>query len=210
MTRISRTFTYDLADDYLAQTNNLRKSGSWTYQGPDRIWVFLDPETNKLDSTIFYTFEEDGPNIPSPMGCIKMEVDCNANPLFCTLIGASDHVDGATLPQYTENLPNGEIYTRPLDPMPDHTYDFNQATYDPNTQEWAYPWKETWVTWDEIRSVVATQLTEVTLEISKLTDLPSEMRSQLESYKAELENFETTWAGVAAYKVWRPTHPFSG
>jgi hypothetical protein len=208
MARISRLFTYDLADDYLAQTNTLKKSGTWTYQGPDRIWVFLNTETNKLDSTIFYTLEEDGPNIPSPLGCTKLEIDCNSNPLFCTLIGASDHVDGGALPQYSEVLPNGELYTRPMDPMPDHTYDFNNATYDPTTNQWSYPWKETWVTWDDIRSIVQTQLSEVEVELRKLSDLPSSMRTRLEAYKTELENFETTWAGIDAYKVWRPVHPF--
>lgn len=209
MTRISRIFTYDLADDYLAQTNNLRKTGTWTYKGPDRIWMFVDNETNRPFGTNFYTLEENGPNIPTPLGCTKLEIDCNANPLFCTLIGASDHVDGASLPQYSEVLPNGELYTRPMDPMPDHTYDFNNASYDPNTEQWSYPWKETWVTWDSIRNTLATQLAEVTLELGKLSDLPSTMRTQLEAYKSELENFETTWTGVAAYKVWLPTHPIS-
>ncbi len=209
MTRIAKLFTYDLADDYLAQTNDLRKTASWTYSGPDRIWMFLDAETNKPFGTNFYTLEEDGPTIPTPEGCIKLEIDCSSNPLFCTLIGASDHVDGGSLPQYSENLPNGEVYTRPESPMPDHTYDFNGAEYNPETQTWSYPWKATWVTWDDIRRVVATQLTEVTLEIAKLTDMPTSVRSKLIAYKEELENFETTWAGIDAYKVWLPVHPLS-
>lgn len=209
MTTISRLFTYNLADDYLAQTNQLKKVGDWTYRGPDRIWVFLNNETNTLLGTNFYTLEQDGPTIPTPLGCTKLEINCNADPLFCTLVGASEQVDGALLPQYTENLPNGEVYTRPKNPMPDHTYDFNRATYDQETQTWSYPWKETWVTWDALRERVASQLTEVTLELRKLTDLPPDMRATLESYKLELENFETTWAGFEAYKVWPPTHPFS-
>jgi hypothetical protein len=208
MTRISKLFTYDLADDYLAQTNELKKTGNWTYKGPDRIWMFVDQETNRPFGTNFYTLEEDGPSIPSPEGCFKLEVDCNANPLFCTLIGASDHVDGGSLPQYSEELPNGETYTRPMDPMPDHTFDFNGAVYDSEAQVWSYPWKATWVTWDDIRKVIASQITDVTLELSKLTDLPSSLLTQLTAYKTELENFETTWAGVAPYKVWLPVHPF--
>jgi hypothetical protein len=209
MTRISRTFTYDLADDYLAQTSELRKSASWTYNGPDRIWVFLDNETNKLYGTNFYTLEEDGPSIPSPLGCTKLEINCQANPLFCTLVGASDHVDGDALPKYSEDLPNGEVYTRPLNPMPDHTYEFNDAEYNPRTQQWSYPWKKTWVTWDDIRSVVASQLSQVETELRGLSDLPSSLRTMLETYKTELENFETTWAGIDAHKVWLPIHPIN-
>lgn len=207
MTRISRVFTYDLADDYLAQTNELQKVASWTYRGPDRIWAFVNNDTNKLYGSNFYTLEEDGPTIPTPEGHTKLEIDCSSNPLFCTLIGASDPVDGNTLPQYSENLPNGEVYTRPMHPMPDHTYDFKEAEYDPASNSWSYPWKKTWVTWDDLRTVVAKQLADVTLELSKLADIPSSMRSQIEAYKTELENFETTWAGYAAYKVWLPNHP---
>lgn len=207
MTIISKLFTYDLADDYLAQTNELRKTGTWTYRGPDRIWMFVDNETNAPFGTNFYTLEEDGPTIPTPEGCTKLEIDCNSNPLFCTLIGASEHVDGGSLPQYSEELPNGETYTRPMDPMPDHTYEFNGAVYNPETQSWTYPWKSTWVTWDNIRTIVATQLSEVTLELAKLSDMPPSLLATLTAYKTELENFETTWAGVDAYKVWLPTHP---
>lgn len=209
MTRIAKVFTYDLADDYLAQTNDLRKSGTWTYQGPDRIWVFLNTEDNTLYGTNFFTLEQDGPSIPTPLGCTKLEVDCGANPLFCTLIGASDNVDGATLPQYSEDLPNGEVYSRPADPMPDHTYDFDQAVYNPESLTWSYPWKQTWVTWADLRKIVASQLEEVTIEVRKLTDMPASMLTQLEAYKTALENFETTWAGYEAYKVWPPTHPFN-
>ena len=209
MTIISRTFTYDLADDYLAQTNELRKTASWTYNGPDRIWVFLDVRTNKLYGTNFYTLEEDGPLIPSPEGCTKLEIDCHADSLFCTLIGASDKVDGDTLPKYSENLPNGEVYTRPIDPMPDHTYEFNEAEYNRETEQWSYPWKKTWVTWDNLREVIASQLTEIELELRTITDMPASLRAKLETYKSELENIETTWAGFDAHKVWIPRHPIN-
>ena len=35
---IDVTFTYDAPDDYLYQTNELGKTGTWTYNGPDKIW----------------------------------------------------------------------------------------------------------------------------------------------------------------------------
>ena len=207
MTRISKIFTYDIADDYLAQTNELKKTGTWTYNGPDRIWTFVDLVTRKSYHSMFFTLEEDGPTIPTPLGCTKLEIDCSADPLLCTLLGADDPVDGNTLPQYTEELPNGETYSRPLAPMPDHTYEFTNSTYNVDTKEWHHPWKETWVTWDTIRPVVAKQLEDVTLELLRLTTLPASLRAPLEAYKLELENFETTWAGYDAYKVWIPNHP---
>jgi len=38
---ISKTFNYDLPDDYLNQTNNNNLIGSFTYSGPDKLWVFV-------------------------------------------------------------------------------------------------------------------------------------------------------------------------
>jgi hypothetical protein len=209
MTTIRKQFIYELADDYLEQTNNLKKSAEWTYVGPDKIWIFVKTETNILNTSNYFTLEEDGPVVPTPIDCTKLEIDCSSDPLFCTLVGAGEPVDGATLPQYTEQLPNGEVYSRPLNPMPDHTYDINEATYDPEMKQWNYSWKETWVTWDDLKTIVARQLADLELELRKITDLPQSMRTKLEAYKLELENFETTWAGYAAYKVWPPIHPFA-
>ena len=55
---ISQTFTYDLPDDYLLTTNNLKKTGTWTYNGPDKIWVFVNKETLTWKSCYINDFLE--------------------------------------------------------------------------------------------------------------------------------------------------------
>ena len=63
MAKISKIFSYNLADDYLAQTNDLQKTALWTYNGPDKVWVFIDNETKKVFDNTYYTAEMDGAHI---------------------------------------------------------------------------------------------------------------------------------------------------
>jgi hypothetical protein len=210
MAKISKIFSYNLADDYLAQTNDLQKTALWTYNGPDKVWVFIDNETKKLFNTTYYTAEMNGADIPTPEGTTKLEINCANNGLIGTLLGACDPIDGSTLPQFSETLPNGEIYERPMSPMPDHTYEINDATYDFNTDEWTLPWKQTWVTWEQLISRRDGLLTDVTIEMRNVRDLPESIQTLFDAYKLELENLETNWEGYPAYKVWIPVHPING
>ncbi len=207
MATIRRVFTYKLADDYLAQTADLMKSAQWTYVGPDEFWVFLFKDSGKPRCYNFFTKEEDGDIIPTPVDCVKYHVDANAEPLLATLFGASEYVDGATLPQFSEVLPNGEIYSRPMNPMPDHTYEINDMYYDFNTRMWVFPFKKPWVEWDELLRRRDWELNEVNLRLDKISDLPPSVRTPLEEYRTALQNLETTWAGWPAYKVWMPEKP---
>ena len=52
---ISKTFSYPIPDDYLYQTSAQNKTGTFTYNGPDKVWVFVDNETGKLTSGLHYT-----------------------------------------------------------------------------------------------------------------------------------------------------------
>lgn len=207
MAIIRRVFTYTLADDYLAQTADLNKSAQWTYVGPDEFWIFLLKDSGKPRCYNVFTKEMDGDIIPTPEDCVKYHVDANSEPLLATLLGASEFVDGALLPQYSEVLPNGETYSRPMDPMPDHTYEISDMYYDFNTESWVFPLKKTWVEWSDLIARRDFLLEQVNLKLSKVADLPAGIRTPLEGYKSALENLETTWAGIAAYKVWMPEAP---
>ncbi len=208
MATIRRIFTYKLADDYLAQTSDLMKSATWTYVGPDEFWIFIEKETGKPRCYNFFTKEMDGDIIPTPIDCIKYHVDANAEPLLATLIGASEMVDGSTLPQFSEVLPNGETYSRPRDPMPDHTYEMSEMYYDFDKKEWIFPLKKTWVEWDQLLASRDEELKQVTLKLTKINDFPVSISSKLQEYKTALENLETVWAGYPAYKVWLPEKPY--
>ena len=40
MATIRKTFRYDLPDEYLSQERKLGLQAEWTYEGPDKVWVF--------------------------------------------------------------------------------------------------------------------------------------------------------------------------
>jgi len=45
---ITTSFTYNLPDEYLAQTSELNKTATLTYSGPHKLFVFVDRETGLL------------------------------------------------------------------------------------------------------------------------------------------------------------------
>ena len=44
----TKQFTYKVPDDYLAQTDSLGLTATWTYDGPRWLFVFVDKASGKL------------------------------------------------------------------------------------------------------------------------------------------------------------------
>lgn len=215
MTKISKTFTYTIADDYLAQTNDLGKTASWTYDGEDKVWVFVDKETNKLRNTQYLTAAEDGADYPTPLDMHKVMIDCESNPLLCTLLGADELKDYSELPQIEEELPDGNTYVRPANTTPDHTYEILDIEYDPATGEFLepYPWKKPWMSWADVRNN-----RNIKLRVSDdriVDDMPSALKAQWEEYRQKLRDLPQTYGAanggetppVAPHKVRYPLDP---
>lgn len=193
MNKIKKTFTYDIPDDYLYQTNDLKKTAQWEYNGPDRLWVFVNKDTNMLDPSIMLTDDNDGEICPTPLDKIKVMIDCNENPLLCTLVGGDDRVDYSKLPQYIEELPNGQEYQRPLDPPPDHTYDDQTIQYDIEKNEFVtpYPWKQPHASWDDIR-IYRNNLLKHN-DFSTPHDMPASLKQRWEDWRQELRDIPQTY-----------------
>ena len=153
MNLIEKTFTYDLPDDYLYQTNDLKKTGTWTYKGPDKIWVMISKDDNKFKG---WHLDEsnDGETYPTPLDMYKVFIDCEKEPLLATLFGPGHHYDYGSLEHSEEVLPDGTIYSRPETPPPDHTYEVREIVYDPDTNTFVkpYPWKVPHSDWTLIRT----------------------------------------------------------
>jgi len=47
--KVKVEFTYDVPDKFGYQTNDLGKTGTFTYEGPEKIWVFINKETSLLE-----------------------------------------------------------------------------------------------------------------------------------------------------------------
>lgn len=213
MANITQEFTYKLADDYLAQTDDLGKTATWTYEGRDKLWLEINRETGELDNTGYFKEEEGGGDVPTDPHLEVICVDCTIDPLICSLVGADKDRDYAELPQYTEELPDGSTYSRPDPVTPDHTYDINTAVYDKETETWSMDYYKTWRTWEEVIADRDNLLKEVKKEVkAAIEDSPASYVEALQAHQTALENLETTWAGYEedhqAIKVIVPLHPF--
>jgi hypothetical protein len=189
--KISVEFTYDVPDDYLYLTNDLGKTGIWTYDGPDKCWVLVDKATNRFVSV--KTEADDGDVYPVPPNIEKVFVNCQDNPLFCTIIGLDEIRDYSDLPQYEEQLPDGNVYSRPAVPAPDHTYELQDIAYNPITKEFVkpYPWKKPHVTWNDIRAWRNSWL--AYHDSKNVDDMPPALRTQWEEFRQKLRDIPQTY-----------------
>ena len=214
MANITKTFEYDLADTYLAQTNDQQLSAQWTYEGPDKIWLEIVSETGALDNTGYFLEEEGAPDIPTDPHLELVCVDCAVDTLVCALVGADTPKDYSTLPQYSEELPNGNTYERPDPQTPDHTYAPMTGHYDKETEEWTCGWFQPWMTVEKVKADRDDRLEVVNQELNNLSDLPENMVTTLTEYKNKLTNMETEWADyltpLKCHMIELPEHPYRG
>lgn len=204
ITRITKTFTFDLPDDYLYQTNNLKKTGEWTYTGPDKMWIFVDNTTKKIISRFHYTELDNGADVPTPIGQTKVLVDANVNPLLASMI--HNEIDYGTLPQLVEELPDGNTYGRPDPQSPDHTYELTDIIYDEETGEFVKPygWKQPHVTWDELKKWRNQQLalSDAKIRTCRPDDIPA-----WEEFRQKLRDLPALMGNVDPWKVIFPKAP---
>jgi hypothetical protein len=205
ITRTSKTFTYKLADSYLAQTDSLGKTASWTYTGPRYLWIFADENTKKIIGAFHYTERDNGEEVPTPVGQIKIKVDAEQNPLIASLI--HNEVDYGTLPQDEEVLPDGSVYASPNPIPPDHTYEITQITYDTQTGTFntTGKWKQPHTTWDQLRDARNKNLAGTDIKI--LHAHTPELKTAWETYRQALRDLPSVFAGVDAWKVPFPQAP---
>lgn len=189
---ISVTFTYDAPDDYLSQERTLGKTGTWTYDGPDQIWLFVDKADNKYMGR-WLSEKSDGGIVPTPLDQYKVRVDCSQNPLLCTLVGADQLRDYNLLDQFEEVLPDGKTYSRPHTPPPDHTYELSEIVYNPQTDtfETPYPWKKPHMDWDLMRLWRNNQLT-ATDHQGNAPDMPAAVKEKWDEYRQALRDMPQT------------------
>lgn len=187
---ITKTFTYPIPDDYLAQTSVLGKTATWTYEGPDHVWLFMNKDDNTYIGRWLLS-EHDAHEYPCGEHEYLVKLDCEAEPLLATLlhdpIGKPDY---ASLKQRSETLPDGTTYTRPHDDNmpPDHAYDAELITYNPTTQSWnkPLPWKQPHSTWHDLRHWRNALLD---LNDNKIHDyMPAELKAKYQEYHQALKD----------------------
>lgn len=204
--KVSVTFTYDIADQYLYQTNNLKRTAQWTYVGPDKFWVFVDASTNKLvnGGRFHYTERDNGADVHTPEGQIKLMIDANVNPCMASLF--HNEATYGELPHTEEALPDDTWYGHPDPIPPDHTYELEDIMYDPVAGDWVkpFPWKKPHVTWDDLKQWRMNNLHRSDAMIANC--MPEDVPAW-EEYRQKLRDLPQTFAGIDPWKVSFPREP---
>ena len=203
-TRIEKTFTYKVPDMYLHEEDTLGKVNTWTYTGPDKLWIFVDKETRKIISRFHYTERDNGAEVPTPEDQWKVLVDANQNPLLASMI--HNEVDYGTLPHDVETLPDGSTYGCPNPLPPDHTYELTEVELDPSTMTFItpYPWKKPHMDWPTLIDV-RNNLLKASDQFYRMA--AEEDKSAWEEYRQKLRDLPDTFAGVDPWKVPFPQQP---
>lgn len=204
-TQITIQFNYSLPDDYLYQTDNKKLTGSCVYEGPNKIWVFVNTDSGKLVNSLYYTEKDDGDEIPTPSGTTKVCIVAETYPELIHMITSSGYFSG---PTKTELLPDGSEYVRHDPTPPDHTYELMEIEYDLEKNIWKkpYPWKKPHMDWDTLKLARNAMLRESD-QIIRNNILTAEQTTQIEDYRQKLRDLPTLFNGIDPWKVPFPNMP---
>lgn len=149
MSKVTKTFTFKVPDDYTLQEAANDSSVSFTYHGPHYLKVELKPD-NKIssveDTTLELWTEENAQNDNTN----AVLVNAVAQPLEASIMWAMKDSDIADLPQRVKTGPDGMQYSNPW-PLPPHkAYEKWDMVWDQSTMSWSKPWHKPWITWNDI------------------------------------------------------------
>lgn len=195
-------FSYDMPDAYLYQTTNLGKVGTWTYEGPREMWVFLRKRDNKRTGEVKFSYQVEDDFVPAASEYM-VKVNCEENPLLCELM----ETDQDTLflegrEQISETLPmndwegNPFVHIEPKVPTPDHTYDRDEIEYNPTAQEWVtpFPFLKPHTDWEAIKKVRWSRLNASDGHVSE--DMPESLLTAWQDYRTKLRGLPATYGAA--------------
>ena len=145
MANITKTFTFALPDEYVAQTSDLNLTAEWTYEGPAFMWVFVDNATETLQTSQSFMAVKAAGDLQE-VANVRAGVDQRAvllspatsdvDATIASMMVTKDTGKAAGYPQKEYKFPAdhanaGEVYYERPDPQaPDHTYDSTAIKYD--------------------------------------------------------------------------------
>lgn len=227
MAKISKPLTYNLPDEYTKQTSDLGLTASFTYKGPEFLWVFVNGETGILQGAQSFiatknpTQDEDHANIRAGLDQKAVLLRPNTNGtdlLLAAILLGQDTGKEAGYPQKEYAFPAGHAragevyYERPDPQQPNHTYAVEEIKYDLTNDSWVtpFPWFKPWMT-----EVEHKEARDSALEGSKLfyTEIKGNMTADqitaAEAYIAAMESLYTDFAGVEAFMIPFPSDPLA-
>lgn len=221
MALISKKITYDLPDEQFAQTNSLGLTGEYTYEGPDKVYVIIDPKTKKIVHNLGFhpyidewTEEENNlfmdqfSGLPYDYALITFEKD---PVLLAAVMGPAIDPPAISVPQkeYTLEGETTPFYSRPESTFPSQTVEALEVEWNGKTWEKPYPWKKPHITKELLLSALDNVIKqENEVDSSKFT---STQKTKWNSYLSELENVAVKFADYldTPWMIQFPINPMS-
>ena len=199
MAKIRKKFRYNLPDEYLSQESTLGLKAEWTYEGPDKVWVFVDYETNKiLARESFRPIDDQNPEkqyedleVYTGLNSYPVLITFNDDPLLLSAVAQTAPL-ASELPQKEYKLPGSDevFYSRPNPTTPDHTIEIIDCEYDPTLKKWKkpYPWKIPHINRDQFTSGHAAVVEDAKMvKSTQAHDWDEEQIAKWDAYTVELE-----------------------
>ena len=191
MANITVQFTYDMPEKRGKTSREGARQQTWTYTGPDRLWVFVHEDDNTLAPMPAMTLEQDGDTYNPPFNIYKVEVDPTRDPIVADYVWedpADDNIE-----EVTWTGPDGREYADIAYLPPQLAYDNHTITYDRSSGTWNYEFATPpWDTWEQVRSI-RNGLIEATDERIG-PDVPADVKAPWLTYRQELRDITDTWA----------------
>lgn len=204
MANIKKKFTYDLPDEYLAQTKDLGLTGEWEYEGPEKVYVQVDKETNTINFSsgcVPHDYDrtqeqnDHDMDVLSGRAAYHAAIEFDKDPVLLSCLFPKLAAD---MPQKEYKLPgtNEVFYSRPDPIMPDHTISIDEVSYDPAKKEWVkpYPMRKPHITREMFEASHAGILATL-----KATPTGNYTAPQKTKWNAFIKEFEAVPTKFAAY-----------
>jgi hypothetical protein len=193
MSNITKQFTYKIPDDYLSDKFTKGLTGTWTYKGPDVVYMQMDKETGKENGWCLW--EPRDLERPCPLNCERIKVDCATDTLLAFICNDNGSEEDATFKGNRGWVTQFEApagYTtiqKPAAFEPRDIYDEHNITYNFDTKTFNIPVKTyesvfpgcNLTTWDKIRSMRNKLLEDTDGKIS--SDMPKQLQEKWLNYR---------------------------
>ena len=210
----TKTFTYKVPDDYLAQTDALGLTASWTYDGPRWLFVFVDKASGKLlpsQSCMAFNRQPNSGDIEhantrAGVDEIAVLIDMNSptdeEAIIASIYFGKDTGKAAGYPQKEYKIAGDDTvyYERPDPISPDHAYAADEIEYDQAAGAWKspLPWFKPWITMEQHKAardgLVADAQANLDAEATEnggQGNLTDQQRAALQAFIAELNALYT-------------------
>lgn len=204
MADVTKTFTMNLPDEYLALTAEDGNTGEWTYKGPDKLYVLVDAATGAFLPGQGWAHHDDErtdeENLEAArtwggVGKKAVLLTAENDPILISAVYGQAPL-AADLPQTTYTLPGESepFYSRPTVQYPDHVYEIGDISYDLAAEAWVtpFPWKKPHINKEQFLTAHARILAqENTVDA---TGFNSTQSAAWSAYLTEFENVPTKFA----------------